>query len=151
MGAYLHGPITLSPWSWGLLVEYPQDHSTFDALDEQGGGEIDGVVDGDIYYYATFFLSWIPKHEKKDLLAAHSSFLFMEACQTTMEDSFMDPYIILLLTYGKKYGFTFADLYTLTIILQCMALQVGKIFRLLHGLCCAKLYDGGRHLSHGLW
>ena len=31
-----------------------------------------------------------------------------------------------------------------------MALQEGKIFILLHGLCWAKLYDGGSHLSHGL-
>ena len=87
---------------------------------------MDEVEDGVIYYYATFFLTRIPKYEKKDLLLAPSSFLFMGACQTTIEGSFMDPYIILLLAYGKKSIFTLADLYTLTVILQCMALQEGK-------------------------
>ena len=121
------------------------------ALDEKRGGEKDEVEDGVIYYYATFFLTWIPKYEKKDLLAAPSSFLFMGACQKNMEGSFMDPYIILISAYGKKYFFTLADLYTLTIILQCMALQEGKLIRLLHGQNWAKLYDGGNHILHGLW
>ena len=48
-GAYLHGPTMLSLESMGLLMEYPQDHFTFDALGVQGGGENDGVVDGNIY------------------------------------------------------------------------------------------------------
>ena len=41
MGAYEHRPTMLSPWSWGLLMEYPQDDSTFDAPDGQGGDGID--------------------------------------------------------------------------------------------------------------
>ena len=92
---------------------------------------MDEVVEEVIY--DTFFLTWISKHEKKGLLAATSSFLFMGACQTTMEGSFMEPYITLILLYGNKYVLTLADLYTLTIILQCMALQEGNLFRLLHG------------------
>ena len=39
MGAYFHRPTTLSLWSWGLLMEYPQDHFSFDSLDEQRGGK----------------------------------------------------------------------------------------------------------------
>ena len=62
----------------------------------------------------------------------------------------MEPYIILLPVYGKKYVFTLADLYTLTIILQCMALQEGKLIRLLHGQNWANLYDGDNHPLHGL-
>ena len=62
----------------------------------------------------------------------------------------MDPYIILLPVYGKKYFFTLADLYTLTIILQCMALQEGKLIRLLHGKNWANLYDGDNHILYGL-
>ena len=37
--AYLHRPTTLSPWGMDLLMKYPQDHFTFEALDGQGGGE----------------------------------------------------------------------------------------------------------------
>ena len=50
MGAYLHRPIALSLWSWDLLMEYSQDHFSFNALGEKRGGEEGGVVDGDIYY-----------------------------------------------------------------------------------------------------
>ena len=39
----------------------------------------------------------------------------------------------------------------LSLFLQCMALQAGKPIRFLHGQDWAKLYDGGSHLSHGLW
>ena len=46
---YLHGPTTLSLRSLGLLMEYPQDYFTLDALGGQGGGENDGVMDGNIY------------------------------------------------------------------------------------------------------
>ena len=49
-GAYLHRPKTLSLWRRGLLMEYPQDHFTFDALGGQGGGKSDILVDGNIYY-----------------------------------------------------------------------------------------------------
>ena len=42
---YLQRPTTLSFESLGLLMEYPQDH----VPRGQRGGEIDGVVDGDIY------------------------------------------------------------------------------------------------------
>ena len=48
-GAYLHRPTALPLWSWGLLMEYQQDHFTLDALDEQRGGKEDEVVDEDIY------------------------------------------------------------------------------------------------------
>ena len=106
MRAYVHMPTTLSLWSsnlWmkcaqrkcgGSITHRSQDHFIFVALDEKIGVEIDEVMDGVFYYYATSFLTWIPKHEKKNLLAAHSSCLFMGACQTSMEGSFMDPYII---------------------------------------------------------
>ena len=47
-GSYLHRPTTLSLWSLDLLMECPQDHFTFDALGGQGGGENDGVMNGDI-------------------------------------------------------------------------------------------------------
>ena len=56
-GAYLHRPIALPLWSWGLLMEYPQDHFTLDALDGRRGGKEDEVVYGDIYYYDVLFLS----------------------------------------------------------------------------------------------
>ena len=62
----------------------------------------------------------------------------------------MDPYIILLSAYGKKSVFTLADLYTLTIILQCMALQEGKLIMLLHDQNWAKLCDGDSHILYGL-
>ena len=76
-------------------MECPQDHFTLDALGEKGGGDEDRVVDRDIYHYDIFFLTWIPKQGKDDLLAAHGSFLFI-VCQNTMEDSLMDPCTILL-------------------------------------------------------
>ena len=38
-GAYLHRPTTLPLWSWGLLMEYPQDHFTLHALDGQRRGK----------------------------------------------------------------------------------------------------------------
>jgi len=46
--------------------------------------------------------------------------------------TYMDPYIILLLAYGKGIMFTFSDLHTLIIMLQCMAPQRGRFFMLLH-------------------
>ena len=49
MGAYLHRPTTLSLWNWDLLMEYSQDHFSFNALGEQRGGKEDDV----------FFLSWV--------------------------------------------------------------------------------------------
>ena len=90
-------------------MECPQDHFTSDALGGQGAGKDDRVVDGDIYYGDMFFLTWASKHEKEDLHAAHSSFLFMDAYQTTMEDSFMDPCVILLPAYGKNFFFPIID------------------------------------------
>ena len=45
---HLQRPTTLSLESLGLLMEFPQDHFTLDALGGQRGGEIDGVMDGDI-------------------------------------------------------------------------------------------------------
>ena len=57
MGAYFHRPIALSLWSWDLLMEYSQDHFSFDALGEQRGGEEDDVVDGDIYYCDVLLLT----------------------------------------------------------------------------------------------
>ena len=103
--AYLHRPTMLSLWSLGLLMECPQDHLKFDALGGQGGGESDGVVDGDIYYYDMFFLNYISKHKEKYPHAAHGSFLFMGVCHTTMEGLFMYLCIILLPVHGKKLGF----------------------------------------------
>ena len=96
-GAYLHRPKALSLWSWGLLMECSQDHFIYDALGGQGADESDGVVDGDIYYQGVIFLTWVSKHKKEDLHAAHGTFLFIGVCPTTMENLFMDPYIILLL------------------------------------------------------
>ena len=57
MGAYLHRPTALSLWSWDLLMEYSQDHFSFNALGEKRGGEEDEVVDGDIYYCDVIFLT----------------------------------------------------------------------------------------------
>ena len=111
-GAYLHRPTTLSLWSLRLLMECPQDHFTLDALEGQGGGEKDGVMGGDIYYYDMFFLAWISKYMRKDLHVAHDSFLFMRGCYTTMEDLFMGPYIFLLLVHGNNLIFSFVDCLT---------------------------------------
>ena len=88
-GAYLHGPTMLSLGSLGLLMECPQDHFTIDALGKQGGSEIDGVVDGNIYYRDMIFLTWISKYKKGDLHVPYGSFLFMGVCHTTMEESFI--------------------------------------------------------------
>jgi len=76
MGAYLHRPIVLSLWSWDLLMEYSQDHFSFNALGEKRGGEEDDVL----------FLSWVSKHGEEDLHAELGSFLFMGVCQTIIED-----------------------------------------------------------------
>ena len=114
-GAYLHRPIVLPLWSWGLLMEYPQDHFTLDALDGKRGGKKDEVVDGDIYYYDVIFLSWVSKHEGEGLQSAPGSFLFMEVCQTTMEDLFMDPCVFLLQTYGEILVCATQYLHALTI------------------------------------
>jgi len=112
VGAYLHRPTTMSLWSLSLLMECPQDHFTFDALGGQGGGENDGVVYGFIYYCGMFFLTWISKHKKEDLHAAHGSFLFMGVCKTTMENLFMDPCIIFISAHGKNIIFASMDYLT---------------------------------------
>ena len=62
----------------------------------------------------------------------------------------MDPSIILLPAYGKSIVFTFCDLHTLIIMLQCMVPQRGIFFMLLHEQSGAKPYDGDNHISHGL-
>ena len=116
---------------------------------------LNGVVDGNIYYKDMIFLTWISKHEKEDLHAAHGSFLFIGVCHTTMKDLFMDPYIIFLLVHGKNFFFAFIDyltqyLHTLTISIQCIVSQEGKLFIELHGQHWAKLYDGDSHLLYGL-
>ena len=98
-------PTMLSLLSMDLLMECLQDHFTIDALGGQGGGESDGVVDGNIYYRDILLLTWISKHKKEDFHAAPGSFLFMGVCQTTMEDLFMDSCIILLLVHGENFFF----------------------------------------------
>ena len=56
---------------------------------------------------------------------------------------------------GEKFVFAFIDcliqyLHTLTISMQCIAPQEGKLFIWLHGQFWAKLYDGDNHLLCGL-
>ena len=150
---YLHRPTALSLWSLDLLMECPQDHFTFDALDGKGGDERDGVVDGNIYYIDMIFLTWISKHKKEDLHLRYGSFLFIGVCHTIMEDLFMDPIIILLSLHGKNYVFAFIDcptqyLHALTIYLQCIAPQRGKLFFGLHAPFLANYYDGDIHLLY---
>ena len=150
-GAYVHRPTTLSLWSWDLLMECSQDHFTYDALGGQGGDKSDGVVDGDICYQGVIFLTWVSKHKKEDLHAAHGTFLFIGVCPTTMENLFMDPYIILLLAHGKNFTLTYMDYLTqylcvLTIPIQCIAPQEGKLLFGLHGHILAKYCDGDNHL-----
>ena len=75
-------------------MEFPQDHFTLDALGGKRGGEIDGVVDEDIYYIAMtsltmIFLTWIPKNKEGNLYATSGSILFLGMCHTTMEGSFI--------------------------------------------------------------
>ena len=110
-GAYLHRPTTLSLGSLGLLMECPQDHFTLDALGGQGGDN-DEVMDENIYYKDVIFLTWISKHKKGDLHAAHGSFLFMGVCHTTMEELFTYICIILLSTHGKNIIFASMDFLT---------------------------------------
>ena len=136
-------------------MECPQDHFKIDALGGQGGGERDGVVDGNIYYRDMIFLAWISNHKKGDLHAAYVSFLFMGVCHTTMEDLFMDPCIILLPVHGGNFVFSFIDfptqyLHDITIYLQCISPQKGKLFIELHGQDRAKLCDGDSHILYGL-
>ena len=71
-------------------MEFTQDHFTLDALRGQRGGEIDGVVDGDIYYIgmtslSMIFLTWVSKYKEGDLYATYGSFLFLGMYHTTME------------------------------------------------------------------
>ena len=139
-------------------MEYPQDHFRLDSLGGKRGGEDDGVVDGNIYYIgmillAMFFLTWIFKYKEGDLYATYGSFLFMGVCHTTMEGSFIC--IILLSTHGKKFFFASTNyltqyLDTLTIHIQCIIPQEGKLFIELHGQHWAKLYDGDNHPLYGL-
>ena len=68
MGAYFHSPTTLSLWSWGLLMDYSQDHFSFDALGEKRGGEEDEVVDGDIYYCGVLFLTGFPSRRRRNFM-----------------------------------------------------------------------------------
>ena len=124
-------------------MEFSQDHFTLDALGGKRGGEIDGVVDGDIYYIgmtslAMIFLTWISKYKESDLYATYGSILFRGMCHTTMEGSFIYTCIILLSTYGKNIAFTSMDYLTphfdaLTIHIQCIAPQKSKFFIGLHG------------------
>ena len=129
----------------GSITHRSQDRFIFVALDEQRGGN----DDRNIYQYGIFFLTWGSKHEKDHLLAEHGSFFFI-ACQHTMEDSFMDPCTILLPAYGEKFVYTSIDLHTLTILMQCIASQEGKLVTLLHKFYWANLHDGGSHLFFGL-
>ena len=59
-------------------MEFPHDHFTLDALGGPRGGEIYGVVDGDIYCIgmtslAMIFLTWISKYKEGDLYATYGS------------------------------------------------------------------------------
>lgn len=62
----------------------------------------------------------------------------------------MDPCTIFLPAYGDNFSYTFIDLHTLTILMQCIASQGGKLVILLHELYWANLHDGGNHLFCGL-
>ena len=62
----------------------------------------------------------------------------------------MDPRTILLPAYGEKLVYTFIDLHTLTILMQCIASQEGKLVKFLHELYWANLHDGGSHIFCGL-
>ena len=66
-----------------------------------------------------------------------------------MKDSCMDPCTILIPEYGEKLVYTFIDLHTLTILMQCIASQEGKLVTLLHELYWANIHDGGIHLFCG--
>ena len=73
-GAYLHELTALSLWNRDLWMECPQDHFTLYALGDQRGDQIDGEVDGDIYYIgmtslAMIFLTWNSKY--KEIGRAH--------------------------------------------------------------------------------
>ena len=67
-----------------------------------------------------------------------------------MEDSCMDPCTIFLPAYGEEVVYTFIDLHTLTILMQCIASKEGKLVKLLQELYWANLHDGGSHLFCGL-
>ena len=100
-------------------------------------------------------LTCISKHEKEDFHAACGSFLFIWVCHTTMEDSSMDFFTPLLSLHGKNSVFAFIDcstqyFHSLTISLQCIALQRGKFFFGLHGPFLASYYDGDNHLLYYL-
>ena len=60
----------------------------------------------------------------------------------------MDPCIILLPAYDKEVVYKLIDLHTLTILMQCIASQEGK---LVNGLYWANLHDGGSHLFLWPW
>ena len=154
-GAYLHRLAALPLWSMSLLMRCSQDHFIFDALGGHRGGEIERVVDGLIGYCGMFSLTWMYKHKKEDLHGACGSFLFRWVCHTTMEDSSMDLVTILLPSHGKNFVvaliyFSTLYLYTLTISLQCIALQRGKFIFRLHGPFLASYYDGDNHILYDL-
>ena len=134
-------------------MECSQDHFIFDALGGHRGGEIDRVVDGLIGCYGMLSLTWMSKHKKEDFHGACDSLLFRLICHTTMEDSSMDIFTILLPSHGKNFVVALIDcsplnLYTLTMSLQCIALQRGKVLFRLHGLFLASYYDGEKHLMY---
>ena len=60
----------------------------------------------------------------------------------------MDPIIILLLLHGKDLVVAFSDLHTLTISMQCITPQEGKLFIELHDQQWARMYDGDNHLLY---
>ena len=104
---------------------------------------------------AMVFLTWISKYKEGDLHAAYGSFLFMGMCHTTMEESYIYICIILLSTHGKNIIFASMDYLTkyldsLTIHIQCIAPQKGKLFIELHGQHWARWYDGDNHILYGL-
>ena len=87
---HLQRPTTLSFENLGLLMAFPQDQFTLDALGRQRGCEIDGVVDGEIYYIfmtslAMILLTWISRYKEGDIYATYGSILFLGMYHTTMK------------------------------------------------------------------
>ena len=160
-GALLLRPTVLSLGSLVFLMECSQDHFTYEALDEQVGDDSDGVVVGDIYFHDMIFLTLISRHKKKDLHAAHDSFLssHMETYQTIMERfsweiSLMDLITSFPTVHGKSCVFVIIYhltkyFHSLAIYIQCIAPQEGKFLFGLHGLSKTKIYDGYSHFLYG--
>lgn len=111
------------------------------------------MVDGLIGCCGILSLTWVSKNKKEDYHGVCDSLLFGLICHTTMEDSSMDLVTILLPSHVKNFVFALIDcsslyLYTLTMSLQCISLQRGKLSFGLHGPSLASYYDGDSHLMY---